>query len=90
VNQVLTLVVRLQLSTEQQKVIAVTAESFASACNTINRTVNPKLTNRNSIQAVCYHGIKKESGLTANHVIRACARGNCSPQLRCGIANETN
>jgi IS605 OrfB family transposase len=74
VKQVLTLVVKLQLSTEQQQLIAATAESFASACNTINRTVNSKLTNRNSIQAVCYHDIKKESGLTANHVVRACAR----------------
>lgn len=73
-KQVLTLVVKLQLSTEQQQLIAATAESFASACNTINQTVNPKLTNRNSIQAVCYHDIKRESGLTANHVVRACAR----------------
>ncbi len=74
VKQVLTLVVKLQLSTEQQQVIAATAESFASACNTINQTVNPKLTNRNSIQAVCYHDIKRKSGLTANHVVRACAK----------------
>lgn len=73
-KQVLTLVVKLQLSTEQQQIIAATAESFASACNTINKTVNPKLTNRSSIQAVCYHDIKRESGLTANHVVRACAR----------------
>ncbi len=73
-KQVLTLVVKLQLSAEQQQLIAATAESFASACNTINQTVNPKLTNRNSIQAGCYHDIKRESGLTANHVVRACAR----------------
>jgi hypothetical protein len=52
VKQVLTLVVKLQLSAEQQQLIAGTAESFASACNTINQTVNSKLTNRNSIQAV--------------------------------------
>lgn len=73
-KQVLTLAVKLQLSAEQQQLIAATAESFASAANTINQTVNPKLTNRNSIQAVCYHDIKRESGLTANHVVRACAR----------------
>jgi putative transposase len=74
VKQVLTLVVKLQLFAEQQRLIVATAESFASACNTINSTVNPKLTNRHSIQAVCYHDIKKEFGLTANHVVRACAR----------------
>lgn len=73
-KQVLTLVVKLQLCSEQQELIAATAESFASACNIINQTVNPKLTNRNSIQAVCYHDIKRESELTANHVVRACAR----------------
>jgi len=74
VKQVLTLVVKLQLSAEQQQAIAETAGSFASACRTINETVNSNLTNRNSIQAVCYHDIKQQSGLTANHVVRACAR----------------
>ncbi len=73
-KQVLTLVVKLQVSIEQQKLLHDTARAFASACNWINQNVNSKLTNKNSIQAVCYQDVKQQFGLTANHVVRACAR----------------
>ena len=73
-EQVLTLVVRLDASEDQDKLLADTSNAFASACNWINETVNPNLTNRNSIQAVCYRDAKEKFGLTANHVVRACAR----------------
>jgi putative transposase len=73
-NQVLTLVVKLEVSNEQQQLLFVTAKAFASACNWINQNVNPNLTNRNSMQAVCYKEVKEQFGLTANHVIRACTR----------------
>lgn len=73
-KQVLTLVVKLQVSTEQQQLLFDTAEAFALACNWINQNANPNLTNRNSIQAVCYQSVKDQFGLTANHVVRACAR----------------
>ena len=73
-EQVLTLVVKLQASTEQQQLLSETADAFASACNWIDRNINPNLTNRNSIQAVCYKYVKDHFGLTANHVVRACAR----------------
>jgi putative transposase len=73
-NQVLTLVVKLQASDKQHKMLSDIANAFASACNWINQNVNPNLTNRNSIQAVCYKEVKERFGLTANHVVRACAR----------------
>jgi IS605 OrfB family transposase len=73
-EQVLTLVVKLQVDINQQQLLDNTAQAFASACNWINQNVNPKLTNRNSIQAVCYKDVKEQFGLTANHVVRACAR----------------
>ena len=73
-EQVLTLVVKLQVDVNQQQLLVNTANAFASACNWINQNVNPNLTNRNSIQAVCYKDVKKQFGLTANHVVRACAR----------------
>ncbi len=73
-KQVLTLVVKLQVDANQQQLLIDTANAFASACNWINQNVNPNLTNRNSIQAVCYKDVKDRFGLTANHVIRACAR----------------
>lgn len=73
-EQVLTLVVKLKLNQEPQDILTATARAFADACNQINKTVNPKLTNRNSIQAVCYREIKDKFGLSANHVVRACSR----------------
>ena len=73
-KQVLTLVVKLQASTEQQQLLNDTASAFASACNWINQNVNPRITNKNSIQAVCYQDVKQQFGLTANHVVRDCAR----------------
>ncbi len=73
-EQILTLVVRLDVSQAQPELLVGTSLAFASACNWINQTVNPNLTNRNSIQAVCYHDVKTQFGLTANHVVRACAR----------------
>jgi len=73
-EQVLTVVVKLQLSREQAELLAATTTAFASACETINQVVDAKLTERNAIQALCYRDIKQAFGLTANHVIRACAR----------------
>jgi predicted transposase len=73
-EQVLTLVVKLQVDINQQQLLGDTATAFASACNWINQNVNPKLTQRYSIQAVCYKDVKEQFGLTANHVVRACAR----------------
>ena len=73
-KQVLTLVVKLQPTSKQTELLNNTAQAFADACNWINKTVKPNLTNRNSIQAVCYQDVKERFGLTANHVVRACAR----------------
>lgn len=70
----MTLVVKLQVDSNQQQLLIDTANAFASACNWINQNLNPKLTNQNSIQAVCYQDVKQQFGLTANHLVRACAR----------------
>jgi transposase len=74
VKQFLTLVVRLEPTVDQYKWLDETAIAFAHSCNWINDNVNSNLTNRNSIQAVCYNDVKSKFGLTANHVVRACAR----------------
>ena len=73
-EQVLTLVVKLDTSTEQSSQLRETALAFADACCWINENVEPKLANRNSVQAVCYSDVKKQFGLTANHVVRAGAK----------------
>ncbi len=73
-KQILTLVVRIEPTAEQHKLLHDTAVAFASACNWINDNVNSNLTNRNAIQAVCYSEVKSQFRLTANHVVRASAR----------------
>jgi IS605 OrfB family transposase len=73
-NQVLTLVVRLQPNSEQYVKLKDTATEFASCCEFINSSVKPTLTNRNSIQAVIYNSAKAKFNLVSNHIIRACAR----------------
>lgn len=73
-KQVLTLVVKLQATPEQRQLLDDTAKAFADACNWINQNVKASLTNRNSIQTVCYQDVKERFKLTANHVVRACAR----------------
>ena len=56
------------------RLLSDTCSAFASVCNGINENVNPRLINRNSIQAVCYQDVKNRFGLTANHVVRACGQ----------------
>lgn len=73
-KQVLTLVVKLQPTPEQRQLLDDTTKAFADACNYINNNVKASFTERNSIQAVCYQDVKERFGLTANHVVRACAR----------------
>jgi len=73
-NQVLTLVVKLQPTPEQYAKLKDTALEFASCCEFINSSVKPTLTNRNSIQAVIYNEAKNKFNLVSNHIIRACAR----------------
>ena len=73
-EQTLTLVVKLNVEPEEATQLEETAQAFADACSWINENVNHSLTNRNSIQAVCYKDIKERFGLKANHIVRACAR----------------
>ena len=73
-NQVLTLVVRLQPNSEQYAKLKDTATEFGLCCEFINSLVKPTLTNRNSIQAVIYNDAKNKFNLVSNHIIRACAR----------------
>ena len=73
-EQALTLVVKLNVEPEQASQLEETCQAFANACTWINENVNHRLTNRNSIQAVCYNDVKEKFRLKANHIVRACAR----------------
>lgn len=73
-NQVLTIVCKLNPTPEQAKKLDRTLVAFGSACNYVNEVVNPKIKNKNRIQAETYKAIREKFGLTANLAVRACAR----------------
>lgn len=73
-NQVLTIVCKLNPTPEQAQKLDKTLVAFADACNFVNDTVNPKVKNKNRIQAETYKEIRSRFGLSANLAVRVCAR----------------
>ena len=73
-EQVLTIVCKIQPTPEQAKKLDLTLGAFADACNYINTTVNPKIKNKNRIQAEVYKTVRERFKLSANLAVRACAR----------------
>ena len=64
----------MQPTKEQASQIEATLVGFANACNHINNTIDPKLTNAVRIQTLIYHAVRELFGLSANLAIRAIAR----------------
>jgi|GEM_PF-1144634 len=73
-KQTLTIVCQLNPTPEQAQKLDKTLVAFAEACNYVNETVNPKIKNKNRIQAETYKEIRSRFGLSANLAVRACAR----------------
>ncbi|MEB3886078.1 transposase [Lyngbya sp. CCY1209] len=73
-NQLLTIVCKLQPTPEQAAKIDGTLKAFADACIYIHQEVNPKTTSKTTIQAQVYHDVRAQFGLSANLAVRACAR----------------
>ncbi|MCG5061104.1 MAG: transposase [Limnoraphis sp. WC205] len=73
-EQVLTIVCKIQPTPEQAKKLELTLGAFSNACNYINSTVNPKIKNKNRIQAIVYKTVRERFELSANLAVRACAR----------------
>jgi putative transposase len=73
-EQVLTIVCRLQPTPEQAQKIEATLSGFASACNFINANVDPKLVNNVRVQTLIYHQVRSQFDLSANLTVRAIAR----------------
>lgn len=73
-NQVLTIVCKLNPTPDQAQKLDKTLMAFADACNFVNETVNPKVKNKNRIQAETYKEIRSRFGLSANLAVRVCAR----------------
>jgi putative transposase len=73
-EQLLTIVCKIQPTPEQAKKLDSTLGAFAMSCNYINTTVNPKIKNKNRIQAEVYKTVRERFKLSANLAVRACAR----------------
>jgi IS605 OrfB family transposase len=73
-EQVLTIVCKIQPTPEQLQKLESTLGAFADACHYINTTVHPQIKNKNRIQAEVYKVIRERFNLSANLAIRACAR----------------
>jgi putative transposase len=73
-EQVLTIVCKLQPTKEQISQVEDTLVGFANACNHINSTIDPKLTNAVRIQTLIYYAVRELFGLSANLAVRAIAR----------------
>lgn len=71
---VLTIVCQLNPSLEQVSKIDATLKAFADACDYINETVDPKITNNVRIQTLVYNSVRERFGLSANLAIRAINR----------------
>lgn len=73
-QQVLTIVCKINPTPLQVAKIDATLKAFADACNYINDTVDPKLTNNVRIQTLVYKQVREQFGLSANLAIRAINR----------------
>lgn len=73
-QQVLTIVCKINPTPTQVAKINATLKAFADACNYINKTVDPKLTNNVRIQTLVYKPVREQFGLSANLAIRAINR----------------
>lgn len=73
-EQVLTIVCKIQPTPEPARKLDLTLGAFADACNYINSTINPKIKNKNRIQAEVYQTVRERFKLPANLAVRACAR----------------
>lgn len=74
VEQVLTLVCKLQPTTEQIPKIDALLQAFATGCNHANKTVKASVTSKTTIQNLVYQQLREQFQLSANQAVRVCAR----------------
>lgn len=73
-EQVLTIVCKLNPTSKQAEDLELVLKAFADACNYANEKVKPQITSKTTIQNMVYNEIRSEFGLSANLTVRACAR----------------
>ncbi len=73
-KQTLTVVCKLQPTPVQAVKLNDLLKAFAAACNYANEQVKPGITSKTTIQGIAYQNIRARFGLSANQVVRVCAR----------------
>ncbi|MFB8794222.1 MAG: transposase [Microcoleus sp.] len=73
-KQVLTVSCKLQVTPEQSIKIDATLQAFANACEYVNQTVPPTLTNELAMQSLVDHNVRALFGLSAQLAIHAIRR----------------
>ncbi|BAZ67183.1 ISSoc1, transposase [Fischerella sp. NIES-4106] len=73
-EQVLTLVCKLNPTPLQSEKLEVVLHAFAEACNYTNQIIKPDVTSKLTIQGIVYEDLRTKFGLPANLAVRACAR----------------
>jgi IS605 OrfB family transposase len=73
-EQVLTLVCKLNPTPLQSEKLEVVLHAFAEACNYTNQIIKPDITSKLTIQGIVYEDLRTKFGLSANLAVRACAR----------------
>lgn len=73
-EQVLTLVCKLQPTPEQASKTDALLKAFADGCNWVNQVVKGGVTSKTTIQSLTYQELRKQFGLSANQAVRVCAR----------------
>ena len=73
-KQVLTVSCKLQVTPEQSIKVDATLQAFANACEYVNQTVSPTLTNELAMQSLVYHTVRDMFGLSAQLAIHAIRR----------------
>lgn len=73
-EQVLTIVCKLQPTPKQASKIDALLKAFADSCNYANQVVKAGVTSKTTIQNLTYQELRKQFGLSANQAVRACAR----------------
>ncbi len=73
-EQVLTLVCKLNPTPPQVEKLENVLKAFAQACNYTNQVVKPEITSKITIQGIVYEDLRAKFGLPAQLTVRACAR----------------
>jgi len=74
VKQVLTVSCKIEATPEQIVQIDETLQAFADACEYINKTLEPNLTNEIAMQSVIYQDVRARFGLSSQMAIHAIRR----------------